>query len=146
MIQLLFVCLFVCLFVYLVGSCHILFANEHVKQWIWKQLNDEMADYQKSLSSWSPLQIDIAMKFNMNTWTPQREQTRKTCIHTHTHTQVNIHTYTHRLHTRCCCHIRPHSIILESCKPGFRLAWACRKHVASMSKACWKPAANLLKT
>ena len=45
---------------------------------------------------------------------------------------------------------RPHSIILASCKPGckhgFRLAWACRKHVASRSKAIRKPPANLLKT
>jgi len=42
--------------------------------------------------------------------------------------------------------IRSHSIILASCKPGFRLAWACRNHVASRSKASRKPAANLLKT
>ena len=39
---------------------------------------------------------------------------------------------------------RPRSIILASCKPGckpaFRLAWTCQKHVASRSKACRKPA------
>jgi len=36
----------------------------------------------------------------------------------------------------------PHSIILASCKSGFRLASACRKHVASRSKACRKHVAN----
>ena len=45
---------------------------------------------------------------------------------------------------------RPHSIFLASCKPGCkpgrRLAWACRKQVESMSKAGRKPAANLLQT
>ena len=35
---------------------------------------------------------------------------------------------------------RPRSIILASCKPAFRLAWTCQKHVASRSKACRKPA------
>jgi len=39
-------------------------------------------------------------------------------------------------------YLRPHSIILASCKPGFRLAWACRKYVASRSKACRKHVAN----
>ena len=40
----------------------------------------------------------------------------------------------------------PHSIILASCKPGFRLAWACRKHVASRSKACRKQVESQLQT
>jgi len=42
--------------------------------------------------------------------------------------------------------LRPHSIILASCKPGFRLAWACRKHVASRSKACQKQVESHLQT
>jgi len=42
--------------------------------------------------------------------------------------------------------LRPHSIILASCKPGFRLAWACRKHVASRSKACRKQVESQLQT
>ena len=46
--------------------------------------------------------------------------------------------------------LRPHSIILASskpgCKPRRRLAWACRKHVESRSKAICKLASNLLQT
>ena len=46
--------------------------------------------------------------------------------------------------------IRPHSIILASCKPGCkpgrRLACACRKQVESRSQASWKLASNLLQT
>jgi len=42
--------------------------------------------------------------------------------------------------------LRPHFIILASCKPGFRLAWACRKHVASRSKACRKQVESQLQT
>jgi len=41
---------------------------------------------------------------------------------------------------------RPHSIFLASCKPGCkpgrRLAWACRKQVESRSQASCKPASN----
>ena len=46
--------------------------------------------------------------------------------------------------------LRPRSVILASCKPGckpdFWLAWACRKHVASRSKASRKQVESQLQT
>ena len=83
-------------------------------------------------------------------------------IHTHTHlsmSQPTLQYNTNKFVTRSTCQfaseiwsaemapkqLRPHSIILASCKPGCKL-WACRKHVASRSKACRKQVESQLQT
>jgi len=85
-----------------------------------------------------------------------------TYTHTHTHlsmSQPTLQYNTNKFVTRSTCQfaseiwsaemapkqLRPHSIILATCKPGCKL-WACRKHVASRSKACRKQVESQLQT
>jgi len=54
-------------------------------------------------------------------------------------TQLQLHFQRSPGNTDTVSRIRPHSIILASCKPGFRFAWTCRKQVESQLQTCLKP-------